>query len=177
MRSWSVDNKFLRDNDLTALKAFLATRPHERGIVLGIAYTGLRVSEAVSLSVRNLDLPGKRLVVVEGKGGKTGTVLLSDDAVEHFQGLIQGKQPDEPVFSTRWGKRYSVRGIQKVVEKVFRALGMPFSTHSLRHTYCTRLILALVPITTVKENMRHSSIAVTDVYAHCMGKLDIKKLY
>ena len=55
-----------------------------------------------------------------------------------------------------------------------------FFPHVLRHTYCSWLLQAGVPIYTVKDCMRHASITQTEEYGHLaphnrvesVGKLD-----
>jgi integrase len=55
---------------------------------------------------------------------------------------------------------------------------MPFTPHDLRHGHATWLLADGVPLTTVRDRLGHSSIAVTSIYLHdldeggVLGSLD-----
>ncbi len=150
--------------------------------------SGLRVAEFCDLRVS--DLIEDKLMVRNGKGDKPRTVLLTASSARIIREWtsIQAKSKlpkseasdaDEPIFrSSRLGK-YSTRAIQKRVKRIFKHLGLPprLNCHSLRHTYCSMLIESKVSLTTVKENMGHSSLTTTNLYSHSLGNLSEVNLY
>jgi integrase len=198
-RRWTItSDKFLSSEQVAALLDYLC---RERDLALargnnpqavrdfyllrGLLETGLRVSEFCSLV--NSDFSGLKLVVRRGKGGKPRTVLLTRSTAETFKEWLSLKgsldfsvEPSAPMFPSRYRKHYSVRGVQKRVKLIFSALGFPdhLSVHSLRHTYCSLLIASgKVGIGTVRDNMGHHSITITDLYTHAVGNLSDVELY
>ena len=84
------------------------------------------------------------------------------------------------LFPSRYNDSYSTRGIQKRVKLIFKALGFPshLSVHSLRHTYCSLLLASgKVSLATVRDNLGHHSVSVTNLYSHAIGDLSDVDLY
>lgn len=171
------DLAFARANDTQAIRDFYA--------ILALLESGLRVSEFCALT--NGDIHGLKLAVRKGKGDKPRTVLLTRTTANMFKEWVTlkphlGHSLDRtaPLFPSRYGTAYTTRGVQKRVKMIFAALAFPaqLSVHSLRHTYCSLLLASgKVGIATVKENLGHHSIAVTNLYAHAVGDLSEIELY
>ena len=145
--------------------------------------TGLRLFELCSLVLS--DFHGQKLDVRNGKGGKPRTILLTKGTANRIKEwiVVRAKlgfspDPSAPLFPSRYGQRYTTRGIQKRIELIFDTVGIDKSGHSTRHTYCSNLLeTCKVGLPTVKENMGHGSIATTNLYSHAIGKLDDVELY
>jgi integrase/recombinase XerD len=171
------DLAIARTNNRQAIKDFY--------IVRTFLESGLRVFEFCALV--NSDLLGHRLHVRHGKGDKPRTVLLTKAASLLLKEWLEVKSklglsvdPLAPMFESRFKKAYTTRGIQKRIKIAFKAVGLPIhlSVHSLRHTYCSFLLASgKVGIATVKENLGHHSITVTNLYAHAIGDLSHVELY
>lgn len=177
-KRWTVDSsKFLSEEQLSVLFKALDNdaSKEEHSVVLGLLYTGLRVSEAIRFDVA--DFQTDRIAVKDSKGGVNRTVLLTDDAVVFFRKIIN-RRIRGPMFRSARGTAYSKRGMQRAVERVMDRIGLPhIHTHSLRHTYCTLLMKAGESLPMIRDQLGHSSISVTDIYSHSCGKLKIKTLF
>lgn len=196
---WTVtSDKFLNQEQVQQLLEYLlnerdlalARGNHQQAIktyymVRALLETGLRVFEFCALI--NSDFQGQKLVVRHGKGDKPRTVLLTKATANLLKewlsvkgGLGFSMESDTPLFPSRLNDFYTTRGVQKIIKGVFGRLGFPnsLSVHSLRHTYCSLLLASgKVSIATVKENLGHHSIAVTNLYAHAAGDLSEVELY
>lgn len=139
--------------------------------------TGLREFEFCSLV--SSDFQGQKLNVRHGKGNKPRTVLLTKSTaimINEWK-TVKNKlgfdtSDGSPLFPSRSGGHYSTRGLRKRIKLVFQKLGFPphLSGHSLRHTHCSMLLeTKKVSIATVRNNLGHSSIAITDLYSHAIG--------
>ena len=170
----------LKNGDPEAVKSYYMVR-----ILLE---SGLRVAEFCNLRVS--DLIEDKLMVRNGKGDKPRTVLLTSSSAGMIREWtsIQSKtkrpkseasDANEPIFISPRRDKYSTRAIQKRVKIIFKIVGLPLclSCHSLRHTYCSMLIESKVSLTTVKENMGHSSLTTTNLYSHSLGNLSELNLY
>lgn len=171
------DLAIARATDTQAIRDYYAVRT--------LLESGLRVFEFCALT--NADLSGLKLAVRRGKGDKPRTVLLTRSTahmLKEWQGvkvrLGHDLAPAAPLFPSRYGAAYTTRGMQKRVKLIFAALGFPahLSVHSLRHTYCSLLLASgKVGLGTVRDNLGHHSIAVTNLYSHAVGDLSAVELY
>ena len=171
------DLAIARGTDTQAIRDYYAMRT--------LLETGLRVFEFCALV--NTDFNGLKLVVRHGKGDKPRTVLLTRGTailLKEWQAvkvqLEHSLEASAPLFPSRYGTTYTTRGVQRRVKLAFAGASLPrhLSVHSLRHTYCSLLLASgKVSLATVKENLGHHSIAVTNLYAHAVGNLDGVELY
>jgi integrase/recombinase XerC len=137
--------------------------------------SGLRVSEARSLSLADLD-PYARSVRVDGKGGKerivplTGTSLQALEATFRERGVKAGPGPDGhlPVFVNRSGARLSVRTLRRIVNRHLPATGERggSSPHALRHSFATHLLDHGADLRAVQELLGHAQLSTTAIYTH-----------
>jgi site-specific recombinase XerD len=105
---------------------------------------GLRVEEVANLSLGDIDLKRRRIMVVDGKGGKDRVVYISDDAADGLASYLKlrSHRRVRKVFLVEKGdykgQPISVRGIQKRMEYYAKKTGLKISCHHLRHTmrYC-----------------------------------------
>ncbi len=196
---WSItSDKFLTPEQVASLLSYLAARRdlaiarrtdmqsiRDYYAIRTLLESGLRVFEFCALI--NSDFQGQKLMVRKGKGNKPRTVLLTKATsimIKEWT-TVRAKlnfpaDPTAPLFPSRYQKHYSTRGVQKRVKIIFGALNFPrhLSVHSLRHTYCSLLLASgKVGLATVKENLGHHSIAVTNLYAHAVGNLTDVELY
>ncbi len=143
---------------------------NRRALVALCLGLGLRVSEALALTVENLGYKdGHRVVNVLGKGKKTRAIPLSplayrllDDALGVARadgGLIVRSDSGAPVsrkLAARWLHTYG------------RRLGLEFTLvpHSLRHTAATLANRGGADIERVRRMLGHSDISTTLRYVH-----------
>jgi site-specific recombinase XerD len=164
--------------------------------VLDFAYaTGLRVSELVGAKLGQIevDAHGDQWLKLVGKGNKSGKVALPPlvrSALDHS--LMQRGLPITPahwkpstpliadlgdpdnktgITATRvWSlmKRFFTtvattieKDAPATAEKLRRA-----SPHWIRHTHATHALARGVELTTVRDNLRHASVATTSIYLH-----------
>ncbi|MGK5086015.1 tyrosine-type recombinase/integrase [Bdellovibrionota bacterium FG-2] len=198
-KKWRVtSDKFLTLTQIERLNAYLTDRrdlalarsKNLQGIrdfylLRTLLETGLRVFELCALE--NSDFAGLRLAVRHGKGDVPRTVLLTRTTANMLKEWLLIKErlgsesaPTAPLFPSRYSTAYTTRGVQKRVKLIFAVLSFPtqLSTHCLRHTYCSLLLASgKVGLGTVRDNLGHHSISVTNLYAHAVGTLDNLDLY
>lgn len=129
-----------------------------RVMVLLAAYAGLRVHEIAQ--VRGEDQRGGTLRVV-GKGGVQAALAIHP--------MIAGAAVSMP--ATGWwfpapggGGHLTPNGVTTTVGRAMRRAGVSGTAHSLRHWYATAQLRAGANIRVVQENMRHASLASTQLY-------------
>jgi integrase len=130
--------------------------------------TGLRMGELRALLWKDVDLgPRPVLTILRAKSQRTEHVPLNSDAVavlrtlEHVPLNSDPERTDPRVFPALPShlsdlfKKHAVKA--KLQDVTF---------HTLRHTFCSRLVQAGVPLRMVQVLARHSNIEVTERYAH-----------
>jgi len=129
--------------------------------------TGLRRGEIFNLKWSDVDF-GKKTLTVEGttsKSGQTRHVQLNSEVVDVL--LEWKKQSDnELVFTSpvTGGKFDNIKRSWSLLRE--QAGIADFRFHDLRHTFASKLVMAGVDLYTVKELMGHSTIQMTERYAH-----------
>ena len=139
--------------------------------VLTLLYgAGLRVSEALQLDQSDFPKGGNGTLRIVGKGGKERIVPVLpviQDAVAAYQRLCPyPPDPASPLFLGARGGRLSPRIVQRAMEGLRSALGLPDSAtpHALRHSFATHLLANGGDLRTIQELLGHASLSTTQVY-------------
>jgi len=139
--------------------------------VLTLLYgSGLRISEALSLRLKDAPVKGRDMLRVTGKGNKTRVVPvlpIARQAVERYLKLCPAKlASDDPLFIGARGKQLSPRIIQLRMAKARAALGLPETAtpHALRHSFATHLLGAGADLRAIQELLGHASLSTTQGY-------------
>lgn len=136
--------------------------------------TGFRIGEALTLqweSVRLEVLPGARfgyLKVIAGKSKNARRNIPLTDRVALMLRRRMAGGATTWVFANREGEPYLVTSVNHLHQKARASMGLPrdFVIHSLRHTVLTRLGESGVDAFTIMRVAGHSSITVSQRYAH-----------
>ncbi|WP_274571619.1 site-specific tyrosine recombinase XerD [Neisseria leonii] len=135
--------------------------------------TGLRVSEAVKLSLNEINLE-KGLVNTVGKGNKQRLVPMGAEAVywltrylnEARPALLKGSRCDA-VFVSQKKCAVSRQLAWLIVEKYAAAAGIArLSPHGLRHAFATHLVNNGADLRVVQMLLGHADIGTTQIYTH-----------
>jgi len=132
---------------------------------------GLRRNEVVHLQNGDIDLTAGTILIEHGKGeagGRPRTAYISPELKRILQAYLRKRDSfgarfaSAAVFlSPKSNRPLSLEGLRKIVAKVSRASGVPFSAHVLRHSFITHLLRSEVPLHIVKELAGHKQIATT----------------
>lgn len=148
----------------------------DRALILTLAETGLRKSEAVSLKLSDVDLEAGQAIVI-GKGDKQAVVYFgpgSLEAVKEYIAARRDRSPGSPLFM-REGRGgltsdtdhldgTSVNGL--VNRRAREVLGHGIAVHALRHYFVTKVWRETHDLMLAKELARHESVLTTQRYTH-----------
>jgi site-specific recombinase XerD len=143
---------------------------------------GLRVEEVSNLSLGDIDLKRRRIIVQQGKGGKGRVVYISDDAHDTLVAYLKTRSHYrvKKVFlvekGTYKGQPISIRGIQKRIEYYAKKSGLEVSCHRLRHTMATQLLNAEAEVETIQDLLGHNWITTTQRYCK-VSNLKVQRDY
>ena len=155
-------------------------------LILLIAKTGLRFSEALGLTPDDFDFAHQTLSVnktwdYKNGGGFVPTknessvrkVQLDWQLIMQMSGLLKDLPHDKPIFVH--GKVYNSTA-NDVLAKHCRNVDVPvISVHGLRHTHASLLLFAGVSIASVSRRLGHASMTTTqETYLHVIRELENK---
>jgi integrase len=158
------------------LEGLLGQIPEERLLLVRlIATTGVRISEALGLRWRDLDMPARRLFVRQRiRAGKAGAPKSSAGrrevpvAAEIIRELaaLRLRSPwsgdDAPVFAREDGRPIADRSTYRWLKPAAARAGVPWvAWHVLRHTAATRWLLSGVTIPQVSRLLGHQDPGFT----------------
>lgn len=178
--------KYLNQFELHAMLADLelGEKASLDWLILLVAKTGLRFSEALGLTPDDFDFTHQTLSVNKTWDYKRGTgfvptknassvrkVQMDWQLVMQFAGLLKGLPADKPIFVD--GKVYNSTA-NGVLARHCRNAGVPvISVHGLRHTHASLLLFAGVSIASVSRRLGHASMTTTqETYLHIIRELE-----
>ena len=140
-------------------------RKHRLALLL-IYASGLRVSELVAASVRDLSDDRLAIVVRAGKGRKDRVSVVAASLAPELAWLVRDRPPGAPLFPGARGRRWTTRSVQRVVSRAGRraALPHPVTCHSLRHSFATHLLEGGTDLRLIQGLLGHKSIQTTSRY-------------
>ena len=147
-----------------------AKNERDKLIIEFLFYTGVRVSELVSLKKDNI-LWDRGFVRVYGKGGKERLVPIPDFLLNKLKDYAS-KTKSDYLFPL------STRQIERIVKEAAIRAGITkkVTPHVLRHSLATTLLSKGVDIRYIQELLGHSSLSVTQVYTHVVPS-KLKEIY
>ena len=158
--------RFLTDEEEKALLEALAEE--QRPLVLVALHTGLRRANQFHMRWEHIDFATGWVTVPRSKSGEAYRVRMNDTLRETLRAL-PSRMKGAWVFPSALGK--TPMDAQNFYNRVYvpalkEAKIEGATWHTLRHTFASRLVMAGVDLTTVKELMGHKDIATTMRYAH-----------
>lgn len=133
---------------------------------------GLRISEVSTLSIENLHM-NERMILINGKGSKERIVPFGDEAafwldkwLYQARPEIVGSRIENAVFVNYQGKPLSRKGIWKRFQELETKSGVTSKVHTLRHSYATHLLQGGADLRSVQALLGHADISTTQIYTH-----------
>jgi site-specific recombinase XerD len=165
---------------LAAAEGDRPVEARDRALVELLYSTGVRIHEALALSVTELDLSG-RTVRIRGKGGREREVIFGRRAVAALREYLRlrpgmfrrGAPSSEALFLNRRGKPLSRRAANRILARLTKkaALIKPVSAHKLRHAFATHLLDGGADLRTVQKLLGHAKLDTTNIYTRVSTRL------
>lgn len=142
----------------------------ERALILMLLRTGIRIGEALGLTLNDLDIRERKIHLFEGEKNSMGRVVyLSDDALFALKRwLRQRDQRKEFIFYTRGNARMSYSTARSRFSSYLKRAGLGekgYTVHCLRHTFASELLNAGMRLECLQQLLGHQDIEVTRRYA------------
>ena len=135
---------------------------------------GLRVSEAVSLKIADIDSKRMLIRVEQGKGGKDRYAMLSPRLLDVLRRYWRAFPSDHYLFpSWRNNRHMSPASLQSACRDAAARSGLRkrVTVHTLRHSFATHLLENGTDIRIIQVLLGHSQIDTTARYARVSPQL------
>ena len=166
-------SRAITHEDAIRLERAAWDRGDEKGLAVLVGlYAGLRRAEIARLTWGQVvdDSSGRpQWMKIVGKGDKEGLVPLNP----HLAEVLQAWRKPWSVgflFKGRQGQGVSDATIWAWTKEVAASIGVPLSTHQLRHTALTEANDATSDLRSVQELARHSKPETTAIYTRVTGQ-------
>jgi integrase len=170
------DNKRFRFLSLDEANTFLPALKSRSQSLFEISlislHCGLRAGEIFALTWGDIDLNNDQLIAKDTKGGLNRFPKMTSAIKDIFLNKSFGNK-NQLVFPDRNGKER--KAISRAFSRTVADLGLNDGVvdprdkvvfHTLRHTYASWLVQSGVPIYEVSKLLGHSTITMTERYAH-----------
>ena len=173
-----IDEEYPKNLSNRALSSFDKNKERDLAIIALLLASGVRLSEAVNLDLKDLNL--KMMVIeVTRKGGKRDSVNVAAFAKAYLERYLEvrskrykAEKSDTALFLTEYRgvpNRIDASSVEKMVAKYSEDFKVRVTPHKLRHTLATRLYDATKSQVLVSHQLGHASTQVTDLYTHIVN--------
>ena len=165
---------------IKACSAKAATGLRNRALLTVLYRAGLRISEALALRLKDVNLDAGTLTVLHGKGDRRRVVGLDPGAAAVLGTWLErrtalGLNGRHFVFSTLKGQPIETAYIRALLPRLAEKAGVEkrVHAHGLRHTFAAELAREGTPINLIQRQLGHSSLATTSVYLDHVAPEDV----
>ena len=143
-----------------------------RLIIKIIIFTGIRVSEAINIKLKDISEENDLYIIrIRGKGNKYRIVMIKKELIENLLKNIQVNylSQDNLLFVNRNGKALTQAYVSRIVEQILFKAGIrkqKNGAHMLRHTFATLLYKQQKDLVLVQEALGHASLNTSRIYTH-----------
>ena len=158
----------------------------DRMILLTFYSTGMRLSELVGLTDKDVDLDQMQLKVT-GKRNKQRIIPYGDEFGDSLRQYLTERDAFAQQFASgctnlfldeRNGQQISPVRVRNIVKKYLSLVTTQQrnSPHVLRHTFATAMLNHKADLQSVKELLGHESLSTTEIYTHTTFE-QLKEMY
>ncbi|AZR72803.1 hypothetical protein BBF96_04990 [Anoxybacter fermentans] len=165
-KNYIDDEKMLTLEDVEKL-AEVARQNHDRrtlAIIYTLLYTGMRISELLSLRVEDIY---NDTILVKGKGKKYRDVFIPEKLRPYLESYLRvRKNTGDKLFTGQRGNltRATVNNILKKYAKKAGINPKKVHPHNFRHLYCLTLVDKGLPLDVIADLAGHADINTTRIY-------------
>ena len=169
---------FLEQPDSTDLKGC-----RDRAMLELLYATGIRVSELISLDLKDLNLSAGFIRCASR--GKERIIPLYHTAVKALQDYVRDIRPqliadggEQALFVNMNGERMSRQGFWKIIKYYQEKAGIEkdITPHTLRHSFAAHLLENGADLHSIQEMLGHADISSTQIYAQLVNQ-KLKDVY
>jgi integrase len=178
MTTKQTERKRLTAVQIDALKNDTEINPFYKRVCMFGLYTGLRISDIISLKWEHISETGGTVYVdqIEQKTGKINRIPLHLEAVKILDSIKGGNGSElvffRPVLNGTIKAPINPNLVNQELKKHCERNGFPpYSFHTFRHTVASEILSKTGNIYAVSKILNHSNISTTQIYSHCTDEM------
>ncbi len=162
--------RFLDAIESTEFKEY--ARAKNRVLIKIILYSGMRVSEALGLHIKDIVLEDSFYIFhIKGKGNKPRIAMIKQHYIKQdLQEWLDTRDTTLSIlFQSRTGKPLTQPYVSYIMDKILLKAGVrkeKNGAHMLRHTFATKLYQKNRDLVLVQEALGHADINTSRIYTH-----------
>jgi integrase/recombinase XerD len=138
--------------------------------MLSLIYAcGLRRSELLNLTLKDIQSDRNLLIIKQAKGKKDRVEPISSKLIDLLRSYYKEWKPKTWLFEGQIeNTQYSARSLELVLKKSLKlaCINKPVSLHWMRHSYATHLLENGTDLRYIQELLGHNSSRTTEIYTH-----------
>ncbi|OJW74814.1 MAG: recombinase XerD [Spirosoma sp. 48-14] len=161
----------LSSDEITRIFAQVKNLKH-RAVLMLIYSSGLRISEAINLQIKDIDSSRMQIRIEQSKGKKDRYTLLSQKMLILLREYYRQYKPIHYLFEGQDSPTYSTKSIQLVLKRACEQAGIKkhVTVHTLRHSFATHLLENGTDLRYIQLLLGHESSKTTEIYTHLTTK-------
>ena len=162
--------RFLEAIETTEFKEY--ARAKNRLLIKTILFSGMRVSEALGLHVKDVVLEdGFYTFYIKGKGNKPRIAMIKEDYIKKdLKEWLLIRDENVPfLFQSRTSKPLTQPYVSYIMDKILMVAGVrkeKNGAHMLRHSFATKLYQKNKDLILVQEALGHADLNTSRIYTH-----------
>lgn len=156
-------------NDVEAFRQRILENESKRdyALVTLLAYSGMRISEALNIKMSDMNLTAREILIRYGKGKKQRLVIINDKIVNAVKEYLKEREnyrysDSEFLFVSRESKKVD----RTTINHIFNDYSNKITPHTLRHFFCSYALENGWAAHEVANQVGHSNIQTTLMYTH-----------
>lgn len=139
----------------------------DHSIVTLLAYSGMRISEALNTKISDVNLPAREILIRYGKRKKQRLVIINDKIVNSIKEYLKERENQKNSDSEYlFISRESPKVDRTVINRLFNQYSDKITPHTLRHFFCSYALENGWSTHEVAAQVGHSNIHTTMLYTH-----------
>lgn len=136
-------------------------------IVTLLAYSGMRISEALGIKLTDINLIGREILVRKGKGEKQRIVIINDKCVNAIREYLKERENykhknSQYLFISRENETVD----RTTINHIFESTSGKITPHTLRHFFCSYALESGWSLHEVAAQAGHTNIQTTIIYTN-----------
>jgi site-specific recombinase XerD len=144
---------------------------YERSVINIFLKTGVRVSEAASIKLNDVNSKGE--IRVMGKGAKERLVVIPLDLLEIIDSYVESRVEKSDLLFP-----HGARSLETIIRRVTdrTSIKKHISAHKLRHTFASMYYEDKKDLAKLRDLLGHTNTSTTSIYVHTSEEDRMKDL-